>query len=39
MKKIGHLIALTAADFGKNAEEVRAQVADLCRRFPLYAEL
>ena len=39
MKQIGHLIALTAADFGKNAEEVRAQVADLCRRFPLYAEL
>ena len=39
MKQIGHLIALTAADFGKNAEEVRAEVADLCRRFPLYAEL
>lgn len=39
MKKIGHLIALTASDFDKNAEEVRAEVADLCRRFPLYAEL
>ena len=39
MKKIGHLIALTAADFGKNADPVRAEVADLCRRFPLYAEL
>ena len=39
MKKIGHLIALTAADFEKNAETVRAEVAELCRRFPLYAEL
>ena len=39
MKKIGHLIALTAADFEKNADTVRAEVADLTRRFPLYAEL
>ena len=39
MKKIGHLIALTASDFEKNADVVRAEVADLCRRFPLYAEL
>ena len=39
MKKIGHLIAMTAADFEKNADAVRAEVADLCRRFPLYAEL
>ena len=39
MKKIGRLIAMTAADFEKNADAVRAEVADLCRRFPLYAEL
>lgn len=39
MKKIGHLIALTAADFEKNADAVRKEVADLCRRFPLYADL
>ena len=39
MKKIGHLIALTAADFEKNADAVREEVADLCRRFPLYADL
>ncbi len=39
MKKIGHLIALTAADFEKNADDVREEVADLCRRFPLYADL
>ena len=39
MKKIGHLIALTASDFEKNADTVRAEVAELCRRFPLYAEL
>ena len=39
MKKIGHLIALTASDFEKNADAVREEVADLCRRFPLYADL
>ena len=39
MRKIGRLIALTAADFEKNADTVRAEVADLTRRFPLYAEL
>ena len=39
MKKIGHLIALTAADLEKNADAVREEVADLCRRFPLYADL
>ena len=39
MKKIGHLIALTAADFEKNADAVREEVADLCRRVPLYADL
>ena len=39
MKRIGRLIALTAADFEKNADAVREEVSDLCRRFPLYAGL
>ena len=39
MKVIGHLIALTAADFEKNADAVRREVGNLTRRFPLYAGL
>ena len=36
MKEIAHLIALTTKDFEGNADKVRAAVADLCRRFPLF---
>ena len=36
MKIIAHLIKLTATDFEANRETIRAQVSDLCRKFPLY---
>ena len=36
MKIIAHLIKLTATDFEANREAIRAQVSDLCRKFPLY---
>lgn len=36
MKTIARCIALTAQDFEGSAEEVKATVSDLCRRFPLY---
>ena len=38
MKQIGRLIAMVAADFEKNADAVRAEVAALCEKFPLFAE-
>ncbi len=36
MKRIAHCIALTAKDFEGSAAEVRATVADICAKFPLY---
>ena len=36
MKRIAHCIALTAKDFEGTAAEVKATVADICERFPLY---
>lgn len=36
MKLIAHLIKLTATDFEENRDSIRAQVSDLCRKFPLY---
>ena len=36
MKRIAHCIALTAKDFEGTQAEVRATVADICEKFPLY---
>ena len=36
MKKIAHCIALTAKDFEGTADEVKATVADICEKFPMY---
>jgi len=36
MKKIAHCIALTAKDFEGTQDEVRATVAQICEKFPLY---
>ena len=36
MKKIARCIALTAKDFEGTAAEVKATVADICEKFPLY---
>jgi len=36
MKTIAHCIALTAKDFEGTAAEVKATVADICEKFPLY---
>ena len=36
MKKIAHCIALTAKDFEGTAEEVKATVAEICEKFPMY---
>lgn len=36
MKRIAHCIALTARDFEGTAAEVKATVADICEKFPLY---
>ena len=36
MKRIAHCIALTAKDFEGTADEVKATVADICAKFPLY---
>ena len=36
MKRIAHCIALTAKDFEGTAAEVKAEVAQICSRFPLY---
>ena len=37
MKKIARCISLTAKDFEGTAHEVRTTVAEICRKFPLYA--
>ena len=36
MKQIAHCIALTAKDFEGTAEEVKATVAGICQKFPMY---
>ena len=36
MKRIARCIALTAKDFAGTAAEVKATVADICEKFPLY---
>ena len=36
MKRIAHCIALTAKDFEGTQAEVKATVADICEKFPLY---
>ena len=36
MKLIAHCIGQTARDFEGTADEVRATVAEICRKFPLY---
>ena len=36
MRKIAHCIALTAKDFEGSAAEVKATVAEICDKFPLY---
>ncbi len=36
MKRIAHCVALTARDFAGTAEEVKATVAEICEKFPLY---
>ena len=36
MKRIAHCIALTAKDFEGSAAQVKAEVADICAKFPLY---
>ena len=36
MKRIARCIGMTARDFDGTAEQVRAEVADMCERFPLY---
>ena len=36
MKQIAHCIALNAKDFEGTAAEVKATVADICEKFPLY---
>ena len=36
MKKIAHCLALTAQDFEGTAEEVKATVAAICEKYPMY---
>ena len=36
MKRIARCIALTAKDFDGTAAEVKATVADICKKFPMY---
>jgi glycine hydroxymethyltransferase len=36
MKQIAHCVALTARDFEGTSEEVKATVAQICEKFPLY---
>ena len=36
MKKIAHLMALTAKDFDAKADAIRAEVAALCEKYPLF---
>ena len=36
MKQIAHLLALTAKDFENTQLEVKAAVAEICKKFPMY---
>ena len=36
MKRIARCIGMTARDFAGTAEQVKAEVADMCEKFPLY---
>ena len=36
MKRIAHCVALTAKDFEGTQAEVKATVADICQKFPMY---
>ena len=36
MKQIAHCIALTARDFEGTGDEVKATVAEICKKFPMY---
>ena len=36
MDRIAQLIYWAATDFDNKADEIRAQVSDICRQFPLY---
>ena len=36
MKQIAHCVALTARDFEGTTDEVKATVAEICERFPMY---
>jgi glycine hydroxymethyltransferase len=36
MVEVGKIIAITLNDFDKNADEARARVAALCKKYPLY---
>ena len=36
MDKIAEFIALAIQDFDRHAEDIRAQVVELCKKFPLY---
>ena len=36
MRTIAHLFALTAKDYENSADKVRATVAELCKKYPLY---
>ncbi|MBR6795238.1 MAG: serine hydroxymethyltransferase, partial [Clostridia bacterium] len=36
MREIARLIGMTTRDFEGTNEEVRARVAELCRKFPLF---
>ncbi len=36
MVKLGKLIRLTASDFENSAEAIRREVADICRKYPMY---
>lgn len=38
MRIIGHLIKLAASDFDAQADYIRAEVAKLCEKYPLYKE-
>ena len=39
MVQIARLMALTAKDFEGSADAIRAEITDLCARFPLYPQL
>ena len=36
LREVAEIIALTLMDFEKNADEARARVAALCKKYPLY---